>query len=378
LLETKRFVSPKNMLSFVDQDLHQIYEKIQSNTRLSFEDGLKLFQTHDLLGLGKLASILKERLHGPKVYYVFNRHVNYSNVCLNLCKFCAFGRPPEHKEAYELSIDEIIEKLEASSGKIREIHIVGGLHPNLPYQYYLDLLRAIKDRFPEAQIKAFTCVEIDHLAKISGKTIENVLLDLKEAGLSCLPGGGAEVFSERIRQKLCPEKITGKKWLEITRIAHELGIPSNATMLYGHLETIEERLEHLLALRELQDETNGFLCFIPLPFLPQKSYLRKEVAPTTGFEDLKMMAVSRLMLDNIPHLKAYWVFMGLKLAQVALHFGADDLHGTVLEEKISEFSGAEEEKALSRAEIERLIREAGFEPVERDALYRPLSASTGA
>ncbi len=358
------------MFSFVDKDLHQIYEKIQSNTRLTFEDGLKLFQSHDLLGIGKLALLVKEKLHGSKVYYVFNRHVNYSNVCLNLCKFCAFGRPPGHKEAYELSIDEILQKLEPSSGKIREIHVVGGLHPYLPYEYYLNLLQAIKTRFPEAQIKAFTCVEIDHLAKISGKDVQEVLLDLKKAGLSCLPGGGAEVFSERIRQKLCPQKITGKRWLEIARTAHKLGIPSNATMLYGHLETYEERLEHLLALRELQDETNGFLCFIPLPFLPQKSYLRKEIAPTTGFEDLKMIAISRLILDNFPHIKAYWVFMGIKLAQVALHFGANDLHGTVLEEKISEFSGKEENKALSRQEIERLIREAGFKPIERDALYQ--------
>jgi len=363
------------MISFIDQDLYQIYEKIQTNTRLDFEDGLKLFKTPDLLGLGKLAHLAKEKLHGSKVYYVFNRHVNYSNVCINLCKFCAFGRPPGHKEAYELSIEEILQKLEESPGKIREIHVVGGLHPSLPYDYYLELLKAIKRKFPEAQIKAFTCVEIDHLAKISGKSIREVLLDLKEAGLSCLPGGGAEVFSERIRKKLCPEKITGRRWLEIARQAHELGIPSNATMLYGHLETQEERLEHLLALRELQDQTGGFLCFIPLPFLPQKSYLRGEIAPTTGFEDLRMIAVSRLMLDNIPHIKAYWVFMGIKLAQVALHFGADDLHGTVLEEKISEFSGAEENRALSRQEIERLIREAGFKPVERDALYQEISIS---
>ncbi len=361
------------MFSFTDRDLFFIWEKVQAGERLTLEDGRRLFETSDLLGLGFMASRVKERLHGKKVFYVFNCHLNYTNVCLNLCKFCAFGRPKGHPEAYELSIEEALQKLK-SRGPIREVHIVGGLHPDLPYQYYLDLLRAVKEALPQAQIKAFTCVEIDHLAKIAGKEVQEVLLDLKEAGLSCLPGGGAEVFSERIRQKLCPEKITGQRWLEITRLAHQLGIPSNATMLYGHLETYEERLEHLLALRDLQDETKGFLCFIPLPFLPQKSYLRKEVAPTTGFEDLKMIAVSRLMLDNIPHVKAYWVFMGLKLAQVALHFGADDLHGTVLEEKISEFSGAEEEKALSREEIERLIREAGFEPVERDALYHAVKS----
>ncbi|AEH45094.1 Radical SAM domain protein [Thermodesulfatator indicus DSM 15286] len=357
---------------FLDKNLKNIHEKIRNNLRLSFEDGLNLLKTQDLLGLGYLASLVKENLHSKKVYYVFNQHVNYSNICLNLCKFCAFGKPPEHPDAYELDIEEIIKKLKKNPSPVREIHIVGGLNPRLPYEYYLDLLKTIKKEFPLAQIKAFTCVEIEHLARLAQKSIEEVLKDLKSAGLSCLPGGGAEVFSERIRKKLCPEKISGKRWLEIARTAHKLGIPTNATMLYGHLETYEERIEHLIALRQLQDETKGFLCFIPLPFLPQKSYLKREVAPTTGFEDLKMMAVARLMLDNIPHIKAYWVFLGLKLAQVALHFGADDLHGTVYEEKISDFSGAEGDKALSRKEIERLIREAGFEPVERDALYRPV------
>jgi len=347
-----------------------LFEKVEAGERLSFEDGLRLFHSKDLLAVGHLASLVKERLHGKKVYWVFNRHLNYTNVCTNLCKFCAFGKPKGHPEAYEIGIEEAVKKLTSDGNPVREVHIVGGLHPDLPYEYYLDLLRAVKEALPQSQIKAFTCVEIDHLAKISGKSIEEVLLDLKEAGLSCLPGGGAEVFSERIRQKLCPNKISGQRWLEIARTAPRLGIPTNATMLYGHLETYEERLEHLIALRELQDETNGFLCFIPLPFLPQKSYLRKEVAPTTGFEDLKMLAIARLMLDNFPHIKAYWLFMGLKLAQVALHFGADDLHGTVIEEKISELSGVDERQALSREALERLIREAGFEPVERDALYR--------
>ena len=360
------------MLPLRDQKLYPIWEKVKNHQRLSLEDGLTLFQSNDLLGLGFLASWVKEKWHSKKIFYVFNYHLNYTNVCVNLCKFCAFSRPKGHPEAYELNIDKIKEKLKALPPRVREIHIVGGLHPDLPYQYYLDLLKVAKELLPQAHIKAFTCVEIEHLSRISGKKIEEILLDLKQAGLSCLPGGGAEVFSERVRKKLCPEKITGERWLEITRLAHKLGIPSNATMLYGHLETYEERLEHLLALRELQDETKGFLCFIPLPFLPQKSYLRHEIAPTTGFEDLKMIAVSRLMLDNFPHIKAYWVFMGLKLAQVALLFGADDLHGTVLEEKISEFSGAEENKALTQEEIERLIREAGLDPVERDALYRPV------
>ncbi len=349
--------------------LGDILEKVKQKERLSFEDGIKLFKNQNLLAIGYLASIVKERLHGKKVFYVFNHHINYTNVCINLCRFCAFGKPKGHPEAYEMSIEEALEKLRKDPNPLREVHIVGGLHPDLPYDYYIKLVRSVKETLPQVQIKAFTCVEIDHLAKISGKSIREVLEDLKEAGVSCLPGGGAEVFSERIRKKLCPNKISGKRWLEIAKTAHEMGIPTNATMLYGHIETIEERIEHLIALRELQDQTHGFLCFIPLPFLPQRSYLRKEVSPTTGFEDLKMIAISRLMLDNFPHIKAYWLFMGIKLAQVALHFGADDLHGTVVEEKISELSGVDEKQILSRSQIQRLIREAGFEPVERDALY---------
>ncbi len=355
-----------------DPALLKIWDKVSNNKRLQFEDGLTLFKTTDLLGLGFMAFHVKAQKHGPKIYYVINRHLNYTNICVNCCKFCAFRRPEGHPEAYVLTIEEIVQKLKGPDSSVREVHIVGGLHPDLPYTYYLELLKTVKEHLPQAQIKAFTCVEIDHLAKISGKDIRQVLLELKEAGLTCLPGGGAEIFSEKIRQKLCPEKLTAERWLEINRLAHELGIPSNATMLYGHIESYEDRLEHLLALRELQDQTQGFLCFIPLPFLPYKSYLRKEIAPTTGFEDLKMIAVSRLMLDNFPHIKAYWVFMGIKLAQVALHFGADDLHGTVIEEKISAFSGVEENQALSLQEIERIIREAGFEPVERDALYQPV------
>ncbi len=355
----------------VNSYLKDILEKVEAGERLSFDDGYKLFRSHDLLSIGYMATLVRERLHGKKVYWVFNRHLNYTNVCLNLCKFCAFGKPKGHPEAYEIDIEEAVKKLK-SGAPVREIHIVGGLHPDLPYSYYLELLQRIKEALPEVQIKAFTCVEIAHLAKIGRKSIREVLQDLQAAGLTCLPGGGAEIFAERIRKQLCPKKISGQEWLEIARTAHSLGIPTNATMLYGHIETIEERLEHLLALRELQDETKGFLCFIPLPFLPQKSYLRGEVAPTTGFTDLKMIAISRLMLDNIPHIKAYWLFLGLKLAQVALKFGADDLHGTVIEEKISELSGVDEKKALCRRELERLISEAGYIPVERDALYNPV------
>lgn len=352
--------------------LYDIYEKIRAGERLSREDGLKLLSCRDLLALGWLARLVRERLHGRRVYYVINRHLNYTNVCENRCRFCAYWRAPGDPEGYVVSPEEAVKRL-SEGPPPREIHIVGGVNPELPYDYYLELLSALREAFPGAALKAFTCVEIDHLARISGKSVEEVLLDLKEAGLSCLPGGGAEVFSERVRERLFPRKIPAERWLEVARTAHRLGIPTNATMLYGHLETPEERVDHLLRLRELQDETGGFLCFVPLPFLPEKTPLRGEVSAPTGFDDLRMVAVTRLVLDNIPHLKAYWVFLGVKLAQLALHFGADDLHGTVVEEKISEASGGREAEALSRAEIERLIREAGFEPVERDAFYRPVN-----
>ncbi|WP_456434559.1 aminofutalosine synthase MqnE [Thermosulfuriphilus sp.] len=351
--------------------LGDILEKVIKGERLSFQDGQRLFETTDLLALGYLAGVARRRHSGQKVYYIYNQHLNYSNVCVNLCKFCAFGRPKDDSRAYEMSLKEIEAKVRARlSEPIREIHVVGGCHPDLPYEYYLELIRRLKAIRPEVQVKAFSCVEIDHLARISGKDITQVLEELKEAGLSCLPGGGAEIFSPRVRRLLCEKKISGQRWLEISKAAHRQGIPTNATMLYGHIETIEERLDHLLALREAQDETGGFLCFIPLPFKPQKTPLK--VASTTGIEDLRMIAVSRLMLDNFPHIKAYWIFLGLKLAQVALAFGADDFHGTVIEERISELSGVEDDKVLTRDEIERLIREAGFEPVERDSLYNPV------
>ena len=364
---------PRMFLKAIEKaGLKEIYEKVLSGERLSREDGLRLFECRDLLVLGRLARMVRERLHRRRVYYVLNRHLNYTNICQNRCRFCAYWRAPGDPEGYVISPEEAVKRL-SEGPPPREIHIVGGVNPELPYEYYLELLSAVKEAFPEAHLKAFTCVEIDHLSRISGKSVEEVLRDLRTAGLSCIPGGGAEVFSPRVRQRLFPEKIPAQRWLEIAKTAHRLGIPSNATMLYGHIETYEERVDHLLKLREVQDETKGFLCFIPLPFLPRKTALSGKIFPTTGFEDLRMMAVSRLLLDNIPHLKAYWVFLGVKLAQLALHFGADDLHGTVLEEKISEASGGRETEALSRSEIERLIRTAGFEPVERDAFYQPVN-----
>lgn len=352
--------------------LFEIYEKVLSNTRLSAGDGEMLFSTPHLPALGYLANLARERLNGNRAYYIYNQHINYSNICINLCKFCAFGKEKTHPEAYEMSIEEIVSKIrERHSEPVTEVHIVGGLHPDLPYQYYLDMLKAVKAERPEIHIQAFTCVEIAHLAAISGRSITETLEDLIQAGLGSIPGGGAEVFSTRIREKLCPGKLSGKDWLEVAKTAHRAGLRTNATMLYGHIETIPERIEHLLALREAQDETGGFLCYIPLAFHPKNTKL-EYLSSTGGMDDLKNIAVSRLLLDNFPHIKAYWVMLGPKVAQIALSFGADDLDGTVLEEKITHMAGADTSQAMTRSEIEHLIRQAGRDPVERDTLYEPV------
>ena len=352
--------------------LDDIYEKIMACERLSREDGLRLFSTENLPLLGYLANIVREKKNGNRAYYIYNQHINYSNICINLCKFCAFGKDKGARNAYEMTLEDIENEVRARLQEpISEIHIVGGCHPELPYEFYLEMLRRIKAIRPECHIQAFTCVEIAHIAEVGKKRIEETLQDLLDAGLGSIPGGGAEVFSPRIRQRLCPEKLSGEGWLKVAKTAHAMGIRSNATMLYGHIETMEERLDHLLALREAQDETRGFMCFIPLAFHPKNTEL-ESISPTGGGDDLKTIAVSRLILDNFDHIKAYWIMLGKKVAQIALAFGADDLDGTVLEEKITHMAGAETEKALSRDEIERIIRAAGRTPVERDTLYNPL------
>ena len=352
--------------------LHKIFEKVLSNTRLSADDGERLYSTTHLPALGYLADLVRERLNGNRAYYIYNQHINYSNVCINLCKFCAFGKPKSHPKAYEMSLKEIISKIrERKDEPVTEVHIVGGLHPDLPYEYYLDMLNAIKAERPDLHIQAFTCVEIAHLAGLAGQSTARTLEDLVDAGLGSIPGGGAEVFSTRIRDKLCPNKLPGKDWLEVAKTAHRMGIRSNATMLYGHIETFAERVEHLMALREAQDETSGFLCFIPLAFHPKNTEL-ESLSPTGGVDDLKNIAVSRLLLDNFQHIKAYWVMIGPKVAQISLSFGADDLDGTVLEEKITHMAGADTAQAMTRSEIEHLIQQAGREPVERDTLYQPV------
>ncbi len=356
-------------LYFSDPNLLPIYEKVMGQERLSREDGLTLYLSPDLLGVGHLANLVRRRLHGNKAYYIYNQHINYSNVCINGCRFCAFGKKAGEPGAYEMTLDDILAKVrERLAEPISEIHIVGGLHPDLPFSYYLDMLAGIKSLRPAVHLQAFTAVEIAHLAGLAGMSIPDALLALKEAGLGSLPGGGAEVFSPRIRTDLCPTKLSPEGWLEVCQTAHRVGLNTNATMLYGHLETLEERVDHLVRLREAQDETGGFLTFIPLAFHPTNTRLA-DLTETTGFDDLKNLAVARLMLDNFPHIKAFWIMIGPKIAQLSLTFGADDIDGTVIEERITHMAGAQTPQGLTRSQLLHLIREAGCEPVERDTLY---------
>ncbi len=355
---------------FQDPALQPIHEKVAAGVRLDQDDGCTLFASSDLLGVGYLAQTVRERLHGRRAYYIYNQHLNYSNICVNRCRFCAFGRKAGDPGAYEMSLAEIYTRVEARlHAPITEIHIVGGCHPELPFSFYLDMLSGIKRLRPEVHLQAFTAVEVAHLAQQAGLTIAEALSALREAGLGSLPGGGAEVFSPRIRQRLCPEKLSPEGWLEVAQTPHRLGVNTNATMLYGHVETLEERVEHLLRLRSAQDETGGFLAFIPLAFHPQNTGLSDLPGPS-AIDDLKTLAVSRLLLDNFPHIKAFWVMLGPKLAQISLCFGVDDVDGTVMEERITHMAGAQTPQGLTRSQLRALIREAGCEPVERDTLYK--------
>jgi len=349
--------------------LGDIHEKILAGERLTPADGLRLYESPDLLAVGYLANLVRERLNGRRAYFIYNQHINYSNICTNLCKFCAFGKDKSSDQAYEMSVADVAAKvLERLNEPITEIHLVGGIHPDLPYSYYLDILAAIRAARPGVHIQAFTCVEIAHLAELAGQSLTETLTDLLEAGLGSIPGGGAEVFAPRIRKLTCEKKLSGEGWIEVAQTAHRLGIKSNATMLYGHIETLEERIDHLNMLRDAQDETGGFLTFIPLAFHPKNTEL-SQLSRSTGMDDLKNIAVARCFLDNFPHIKAYWVMIGPKLAQVALSFGADDIDGTVKEELITHMAGADTDQAMSTSQLLRLIREAGRVPVERTTLY---------
>jgi len=353
--------------------LQPIAQKVLSGQRLSGEDALTLYDSPDILAVGWLANHVRERLHGDNTYFNVNRHINPTNVCVAACRLCAFGRKKDTPGAYTMALEEAWQT--AASGYsevVTEFHIVGGLHPDLPFQYFLDLIRGLKQRFPQVHLKAFTMVEVAYLAKRAKLSIRETLEQLKAAGVDSLPGGGAEIFADRIRHVICDHKIDGDQWLDTARTAHQLGLRSNATMLYGHIESDEDRVDHLLKLRGLQDETGGFQTFIPLAFHPANTPL-EHLPTTTGMLDLRQIAVSRLVLDNFPHIKAYWQMLTPRIAQISLRFGADDLDGTVIEEKIYHDAGATTPQGMRRQELERLIREAGRVPVERDTLYRPVA-----
>ncbi len=359
-------------IQLADARLEPIKTKVLQNQRLSAEDGVALYESNDLIGVGRLADYVRRQHHGDRAYYVYNQHLNYTNVCINRCRFCAYAKDEGQAGAFTLGMDDIRDRLEARLDEpICELHIVGGLNDNLPFSYYTDLIRTVKEIRPQATVKAFTAVEIDYLARLADLSLEKTIDALKEAGLGMLPGGGAEVMSPRVWQKLFPRKIGPERWLEIMQAVHKAGLTSNATMLYGHIETIQERVNHLILLRELQDQTGGFSAFIPLAFHSQNTKL-SHIPPTTGFDDLKNVAAARLLLDNFDHIKAYWVMIGEKLAQIALFFGADDLDGTIIEEKITHTAGASSAKGLSAQRMENLITSAGLRPVRRDSFYRPV------
>jgi aminodeoxyfutalosine synthase len=363
-------------LRIEDSKLDPIAEKIWAGERLNFNEGVTLYESGDLLALGYLANHVREKLHGKRTYFNVNRHLNPTNVCVASCPLCAFGRKPDAPAAYTMTLEDAFRIAgEGWTEAVTEFHIVGGLHPDLPFQYYVDLIRGLKERFPTVHLKAFTAVEIGYFSHITQMPLRDILEKFKEAGLSSLPGGGAEIFAPQVRRVICDHKIGAYTWLKVHRIAHELGLESNATMLYGHIESSSDRVDHLLQLRNLQDETHGFQTFIPLAFHPANTELGKRVphTETSGFMDLKNVAVARLLLDNFPHIKAYWIMMTPRVAQVALRFGADDLDGTVVEEKIYHDAGAKTPQAMTRQQIIRLIREAGQEPFERDTLYRPVA-----
>ncbi|TPV95589.1 MAG: aminofutalosine synthase MqnE [Myxococcales bacterium FL481] len=347
-----------------------IASKVRAEQPLDADDGAFLYRYPDLLALGSLANEVRERMHGNAAYFNVNMHINPTNVCVADCKFCSFARlDPSAAAAYTMSVDEVAGKLAERAGQpLTEVHVVNGLHHNLPWEYYVEVLRALKNVRPDIHLKAYTAVEIHYFAEKFNKTYEQVLGELKDAGLGSLPGGGAEIFAPRARRKLCRDKADADQWLAVHRTAHRLGIRSNCTMLYGTVETIEERIDHMLRLRALQDETGGFQTFIPLAFHADNNDLGR-LPPPTGVDDLRTYAVARLMLHNIAHLKAYWVMIGVKTAQIALSFGVDDIDGTVQEEKIYHMAGAETPQALARVDLVRLIREAGRDAIERDTLY---------
>lgn len=349
--------------------LSAIADKVEKGGRLTVEEGVALFASDDILAIGEMAAKANSRINGDRVYFNVNRHINPTNICVNRCKFCAFSRSEGEAGSYLMDHGQFLKRAElAASQGARELHIVGGLHPTLPLEWYEEALSSVRKRFPGLHLKGFTAVEIDHFRKLTGLSDREVLQRLMAAGLDSMPGGGAEILCEPTRSLICPEKIGGDRWLEIMETAHGLGMRTNATMLYGHVESRRDRVTHMKMLRDLQDRTGGFQVFIPLAFQPKNSELAREMS-TTGIDDLKTLAIARLFLDNFAHVKAYWVMLGEKIAQVSLYFGVDDLDGTVEEEHIAHDAGAESRERMGRDELVRLITDAGKRPVERDSLY---------
>ncbi len=351
----------------------EIKDKIDAGEVLNTKEAEYLLKEANLIDVGKLARSVKYKKSENKVYFVFNKHINYTNLCVSKCKFCAFYRNGDEDDAYTMEIDDIIEEINKMPSGIKEVHIVGGLHPNKPFSYYVDMVKAIRKNFKDINIKAFTAVEIDYFSSLEGISYEETLKILKEAGLDSMPGGGAEVFSERVRKLLYPNKIPYEKWAEVHRIAHSLDIPTNATLLFGHIETDEEVIEHLFKLRRIQEESPGFLCFIPLSFHPDNTPLSRKIAKVDAVRELKVLALSRLILNNFPHIKAYWVMLSPKVGQIGLHFGADDIDGTIGQERVTHAAGAKSPLGLAKENMINMIRNAGFVPVERDALYNEIA-----
>src|SRR5436309_2277400 len=356
-------------------ELRDIFEKVEAGQRISDDECLRLFRSHDLAALGCMANHVRERKHGNAAYYILNRHINYSNICILDCDFCSFYRRRRDAGAYEYNLPQMIEKAqEALKLRITEIHIVGGLHPSFKWEYYTEMLRSLKSLHPDLHLKAFTAIEVLHLSWVGKRSVPETLAALRAAGLGSLTGGGAEIFDPEVRDVICHAKETAEEWLDVHRTWHKMGGRSTCTMLIGHVEKEHHRVDHMRRLRELQDETGGFTAFVPLAFHPENNKLSHLPGPS-GCDLLKTLSIARIYLDNIDHIKAYWILMGMKLAQVALSYGVDDIDGTIIEEKIYHMAGAQTPQQMAREELVKAIREAGREPVQRDSLYRPVDGS---
>jgi len=356
----------------MDKQMQAITEKVHNNVRLSKDDGIFLYKSSDLIAIGSLARYKKLRMSGQHIFFNVNQHINLSNICVSRCKFCAFGVDHDDQNSYLMSPKEAFDYgAQAVDYGITEFHIVSAMHPDMPFDYYVQIVRDLHNAYPHIHIQAFTAVEIYYFSQISGLTIREVLQALKDVGLGSMPGGGAEILNDDLRRQLCPKKAMSQEWLEVHRTAHQLGIKTNCTMLFGHVESIEDRIDHFITLRNLQDSDPGFQAFIPLPFLPENTHLG-HIKRTSAVDDIKTLAISRLMLDNIEHIKAFWVMLGIDIAQISFNFGADDFDGTVFEEKIMHAAGATTKIAISKEDIIGLIKEAGYIPTERDTLYNIL------